>query len=217
MVRKLSKGCFGGQRFSDFIQVYRRLMITLHNIVLCKERIDMTPEEKARVKIDQWFKEAGWQVVNRDEYEPTMTAVAVREGLLKGNKEADYFMFINGKAVGVLEAKREDVDVSSDIVSDQVTTYARSVPNCYQTWMKPLPMLYKSNGKVVLFEDYRKTDTDWDELNRIHTPREIVRLLGISDPFAGLPTLRKRKVCATVSMKPLRNWRKVFVVDKTVR
>ena len=83
MVRKLSKGCFGGQRFSDFIQVYRRLMITLHNIALCKEGITMTPEEKARIKIDQWFKEAGWQVVNRDEYEPTMTAVAVREGLLK--------------------------------------------------------------------------------------------------------------------------------------
>lgn len=152
----------------------------------------MTPEEKARIKIDQWFNEAGWQVVNRDEYEPTMTAVAVREGLLKGNKEADYFMFINGKAVGVLEAKREEVDVSSKMVSDQVTTYARSVPNCYQTWMKPLPMLYKSNGKVVLFEDYRKTNTDWDELNRIHTPREIVKLLGIDDPFAGLPTLRKK-------------------------
>ena len=93
----------------------------------------MTPEEKARIKIDQWFYEAGWQVVNRDEYEPTMTAVAVREGLLKGNKEADYFMFINGKAVGVLEAKRAEVDVSSEMVSDQVTTYARSVPNCYQT------------------------------------------------------------------------------------
>lgn len=152
----------------------------------------MTPEEKARVKIDQWFYEAGWQVVDRDEYEPTMTAVAVREGLLKGNKEADYFMFINGKAVGVLEAKREEVDVNSDIVSEQVATYARSVPNCYQTWMKPLPMLYKSNGKVVLFEDYRKSNTDWDELNRIHTPREIVKMLGIDDFFAGLPTLRKK-------------------------
>lgn len=95
----------------------------------------MIPEEKAKIKIEQWFYEAGWQVVNRDEYEPTMTAVAVREGLLKGNREADYFMFINGKAVGVLEAKREEVDVSSNTVSDQVTTYARSVPNCYQTWM----------------------------------------------------------------------------------
>ena len=66
----------------------------------------MTPEEKARIKIDQWFADAGWKVVNREDYEPTGTAVAIREGLLKGNLEADYFLFINGKAVGVLEAKR---------------------------------------------------------------------------------------------------------------
>ena len=44
----------------------------------------MTPEEKARIKIDQWFADAGWKVVNREDYEPTCTAVAIREGLLKG-------------------------------------------------------------------------------------------------------------------------------------
>lgn len=97
----------------------------------------MTPEEKARVKIDRWFEDAGWQVVNRDEFEPTMSAVAVREGLLKGNLEADYLMFINGKVCGVLEAKREEVNVESDMVSEQVSTYAKSVPDCYQTWQKP--------------------------------------------------------------------------------
>ena len=52
----------------------------------------MTPEEKARIKIDQWFADAGWKVVNREDYEPTGTAVAIREGLLKGNLEADYFL-----------------------------------------------------------------------------------------------------------------------------
>ena len=41
----------------------------------------MTPEEKARIKIDQWFADAGWKVVNREDYEPTGTAVAIREGL----------------------------------------------------------------------------------------------------------------------------------------
>ena len=51
----------------------------------------MTPEEKARVKLDRLFAEAGWTVVNRDEYEPTMNAVAIREALLKGNREAVYF------------------------------------------------------------------------------------------------------------------------------
>ena len=37
----------------------------------------MTPEEKARVKIDQMFEEAGWQVVDRDFYSPTITAAAI--------------------------------------------------------------------------------------------------------------------------------------------
>ena len=50
----------------------------------------MLPEEKARIKIDQWFYDAGWEVVNRDQYTPTSTAVAIREGLLKGNLEKIY-------------------------------------------------------------------------------------------------------------------------------
>lgn len=111
----------------------------------------MTPEEKARVKIDQWFADAGWKVVNRDEYEPIISAVAIREGLLKGNLEADYFLFINGKAVGVLEAKREEINISSNIVSEQAITYATSVPDCYQAWQKPLTFLFKSNGKEIEF------------------------------------------------------------------
>ena len=38
----------------------------------------MTPEEKARVKIDQMFYDAGWTVVDRDFYSPTITAAAYR-------------------------------------------------------------------------------------------------------------------------------------------
>ena len=154
----------------------------------------MLPEEKARIKIDQWFYDAGWEVVNRDQYTPTSTAVAIREGLLKGNLEADYFLFINGKAVGVLEAKREEVDVSSGIVSDQVVTYAKNIPQYYQAYQRPLPLLSKSNGKIVLFKDYRDNDSDFEEINRIHTPWEIVKVLGIDDPFAGLPTLRSKRL-----------------------
>ena len=153
----------------------------------------MTPEEKARVKIDGWLADAGWKVIDRDEYEPNITAVAIREGLLKGNLEADYFLFINGKAVGVLEAKREEMDISSEKVSDQVMTYARSVPNCYQTWEKPLPILFKSNGIDIHFLDFRHCEeTNWKSVNHIFTPKEIVKMLGIDDPFAGLPTLKRR-------------------------
>ena len=153
----------------------------------------MTPEEEARVQIDQWLEEAGWKVVNRDEFESDMTAVVIREGLLEGNLEADYFLFINGKAVGLLEAKREEVDVSSAKISDQVMTYARNVPSRYQTWMKPMPMLFKSNGKEILFLDYRKrAESDWESIDHLYTPKEIVKMLGIDDLFAGLPTLKRR-------------------------
>lgn len=152
----------------------------------------MTPEEKARVKIDQWFQDAGWQVVGRDEFTPCATAVAVREGLLTGNLEADYFLFVNGMAVGVLEAKREEIDVSASVVSEQVEKYARSVPSHYPVLSRPLPLLYKSNGKTLLFRDYRDPHSDYEAIASIHTPKQVARLLGIDNPFAGLPFLNRK-------------------------
>ena len=152
----------------------------------------MTPEEKARIKIDQWFADAGWEVINRDDYEPTCTAVAIREGLLKGNLEADYFLFINGKAVGVLEAKREETDTFSSKVCEQAALYAKSVPNIYQTYQKPLPFIFTSNGKELYFCDFREQDHYFKQIMTIPTPHELVKKLGINDYFAGLPTLRKK-------------------------
>ena len=152
----------------------------------------MTPEEKARQKIDQWFTDAGWEVINRDEYEPTSTAVAIREGLLKDNLEADYFLFISGKAVGVLEAKREETDAFSSIVCEQAALYAKSVPNIYQTYQRPLPFIFTSNGKELYFCDFREQDHYFKQIMTIPTPHELVKKLGINDYFAGLPTLRKK-------------------------
>ena len=152
----------------------------------------MTPEEKARQKIDQWFAEAGWKVINREDYEPTCTAVAIREGLLKGNLEADYFLFINGKAVGVLEAKREDIDALSDKVCEQAVLYAKSVPHIYQAYQKLLPFIFTSNGKELYFCDFREQEQGFKQIIAIPTPYELVKQLGISDYFAGLPTLRKK-------------------------
>lgn len=152
----------------------------------------MTPEEKARHKIDQWFTDAGWEVINRDEYEPTSTAVAIREGLLKDNLEADYFLFISGKAVGVLEAKREETDAFSSIVCEQAALYAKSVPNIYQTYQRPLPFIFTSNGKELYFCDFREQDHYFKQIMTIPTPHELVKKLGINDYFAGLPTLRKK-------------------------
>ena len=131
----------------------------------------MTPEEKARVLIDQMFVDAGWKVVSRDEYSADTSAAAIEEGILQGGKEADYLLFINGMAVGVLEAKKETTDVSSDKVTSQAENYTRLLLPFYKTWSKPLPLVYTSNGHMVLFRDHRDPDGGYIPMKRIHTQR----------------------------------------------
>ena len=57
----------------------------------------MLPEELAREKIDKQLKSVGWDIVSRNEYIPKSTA-AVKEALMKGNKESDYLLFVDDKA-----------------------------------------------------------------------------------------------------------------------
>lgn len=152
----------------------------------------MTPEEKARQKIDRMFRDAGWDVIDREEYSAGMTAAAIREGLLKGNKEADYFLFLNGKAVGVLEAKRAEVDVTDQCVCEQAEDYARSVPPCYPAISNPLPIVMTSNGREIYMRDMRQSESSYDLLVKMPSPKKIVGMLGIDDPFAGLPSVPKK-------------------------
>ena len=151
----------------------------------------MNPEEKARVIIDRMFEEAGWKVVDRDKYAPNMTAVAIREGLMVGNREADYLLFLNGKAVGVLEAKRIETDINSDIVQEQACLYTRSCPKWCQAWFPniPLPLAYVANSRDLMFYDTRKSNSEFEYCKKIHTPKEVKKLLGLEDDYVGLPTL----------------------------
>ena len=151
----------------------------------------MNPEEKARVIIDRMFEEAGWKVVDRDKYAPNMTAVAIREGLMVGNREADYLLFLNGKAVGVLEAKRIEIDINSDIVQEQARLYTLSCPKWCQAWFPniPLPLAYVANSRDLMFYDTRKSDSEFEYCKKIHSPKEVKKLLGLEDDYVGLPTL----------------------------
>ena len=99
------------------------------------------------MRIDEMFAEAGWKVLARDEYAANVSAVALEEGIMNGNLEADYLLFISGKAVGVLEAKRVEIDVDCPVVEEQAVKYTRAMPDWYQFWQKPLPLAYVSNGK----------------------------------------------------------------------
>lgn len=149
---------------------------------------NLLPEEKARKKIDMMLKKAGWSIVPRDQYSPGVSAVAIEEGILKGNLEADYLLFLEGKAIGVLEAKKESVSLD-DIVANQAENYTHKLLSMYQYWENPLPLIYLSNGKELLFKNAKIPESTYQKLDAMHTPKEMVKLAGINSFFAGLPTL----------------------------
>ena len=148
----------------------------------------LKPEERAREWIDRKLEDAGWQVINRDEYSPGMTAVAVREAAMRGGLEADYLLLINGKAAAVLEAKREEIALDNPHLIAQAENYTKQVQPWYPTWELPLPFVYLSNGKEIAFKDCRQVDAKYEIVQKFMRPWDLVRQLNLGE-FDGLPYL----------------------------
>ena len=100
----------------------------------------MLPEEKARIKIDRQLTNAGWDVVSRNEYVPN-SAAAVKEALMRGNTESDYLLFVEDKAIAVVEAKKETNPLGGD-VERQAERYAVHPQPWYGLWYEGLIHLY---------------------------------------------------------------------------
>ena len=101
----------------------------------------MLPEERAREKIDRQLKKAGWDIVSREEYIPH-SASAVKEALMQGNTESDYLIFVDDKAIAVVEAKREENPLAEDVQS-QAEGYATHPQDWYCLWYDGLiPLVY---------------------------------------------------------------------------
>jgi type I restriction enzyme R subunit len=67
----------------------------------------MTPEQQARSDIDKLLAKAGWVI--QDPAQAHITAapgVAVREFPLPGHGFADYLLYVNGRAAGVIDQCR---------------------------------------------------------------------------------------------------------------
>jgi type I restriction enzyme R subunit len=106
----------------------------------------MTPEQKARVSIDALLVAAGWHVCNvADANIHAATGVAIREfPLNSGFGFADYLLYVNGKACGVIEAKKEGATLTG--VELQSSRYAQGLPTTLPAWRRPLPFVWESTG-----------------------------------------------------------------------
>lgn len=156
-----------------------------------KESRLMLPEEKARVKIDKQLRNVGWCIVSRNEYLPNST-VAVKEALMVGNTESDYLLFIDGKAIAVVEAKREENPLEDD-VKKQAEDYAVSPQSWYALWFEKLiPLVYMANGNKIYFKNMLVEDSEYEELSQMHSPKKMLQMVGKKSEYGALPLLEKR-------------------------
>lgn len=151
----------------------------------------MLPEEKAREKIDKQLNSAGWDVVARDEYVPGSTS-AIREALMQGNTESDYLLFVDNKAIAVVEAKREENPLAEDVQA-QAEGYCANPQNWYGTWFPgSIPLVYLANGRKIYFKNLLKAGSEYTELTEMHTPKKMLQLIGQVSVYGALPRLEKR-------------------------
>src|SRR5205809_1420808 len=84
-----------------------------------------SPEELARETIDALLEQCGWILQNRSTINLSAgRGIAIREGLLKGG-EADYLLFVDGKAIGTVEAKPEGFTLTG--VEEQSDKYGKGL------------------------------------------------------------------------------------------
>jgi type I restriction enzyme R subunit len=109
------------------------------------------PEAKAREKIDALLTQAGWLVQDLEDMNLTAgDGIAVREfNLEKGHGFVDYLLFVDGNAIGVVEAKPAGYSFTS--VEIQAKKYVEGLPKSLTAPVKPLPFAYISTGEETVF------------------------------------------------------------------
>jgi type I restriction enzyme R subunit len=145
----------------------------------------ITPEQKAREQIDKQLEQAGWVVQNPDEMHISAArGVAVREVPLAGGYgSADYLLFADRRAIGVIEAKKEGDTLTG--VEVQSEKYSVGLPPNVPAWHQPIPFLYQSTGAITQFTNTLDPDPRSRNVFTFHRPETLLSW-AIATP--GIPT-----------------------------
>jgi len=132
-----------------------------------------SPEELARQNIDVLLTECGWQVQDRRSINLSAArGVAIREALLKGRDEVDYLLFVDGKAIGTVEAKPEGFTLTG--VEEQSGKYGKGLLDIYPKWREPLPFAYESTGVETQFTNQLDPSPKSRSVFAFHKPETLL-------------------------------------------
>ncbi len=147
---------------------------------------NQSPEEIARYAIDRQLQAAGWAVLDKTAINFNVgEGQAVREYQTETGP-ADYVLFVDGKPVGVIEAKKETLGQNITVTEDQTADYAAANLKWVQNTGEPLPFLYEATGVLTRFTDQRDPKPRSREVFTFHRPETLREWLAVG------PSLRHR-------------------------
>lgn len=140
----------------------------------------MSPEEKARLVIDQKLIQSGWVIQDLNELNLSAAlGVAARE-FPTSTGEVDYALFIDGIPVGVAEAKRTETGENITAVEGQSARYAGSTFK----WVAgeyTIRFAYEATDKLTRFTDYQDIKCRSRTIFSFHRPETLRALLSAPD------------------------------------
>ena len=149
----------------------------------------MTPEQKARANIDEMLTRAGWAVQDADALNLYAgQGVAVREFPLKsGHGHADYLLYVDRRAAGVVEAKPEGFTLKG--VEAQSEKYSTGLPDNLPVYLRPLPFLYESTGVETQFTNELDPAARSRAVFSFHTPKMLAEWVGAREGLSAAQNL----------------------------
>jgi len=132
----------------------------------------MTPEEKARIDIDAQLTACGWVVQAKDKINLSASrGVAICE-LSFSTGEPDYTLFVDGKAIGTVEAKPQGATLTG--VEEQSSKYLAGLPFGFPAWRSPLPFCYESTGEETFFTNRLDPEPRSRRVFSFHRPETLL-------------------------------------------
>jgi len=132
---------------------------------------NQNPEQIARDHIDKQLSACGWLIQE-------VKKVNLNAGLGVAVKEyqtdvgfADYVLFVDGKACGVIEAKREEEGHKLTTHEDQTEGYATAKLKHLKN--EPLPYIYLSTGELTRFADCNDPKPRFRSIFSFHQPSTL--------------------------------------------
>ena len=174
---------------AHFFAIAPRIICTLRFRIMTYESEKITRKKR----IDQQLKASGWLIIPYSEgMDLTILTNHTIEELQTNSGPADYALVVNGKLLGVVEAKKLEVGAAN--VLEQAKRYSKGANKTVGEWNEyRVPFLYSSNGELIYYLDARDSKNLSRQIYSFHTP-EAMETLFNSNKETALQWLKEKPI-----------------------